>query len=95
MVLEKDGETVLTLELAGHMGYSSSGQSFWNYGVRNSGWADLQGSVTLLYNMDAHTTLGTSLTGSTIMDSGIEDWFNVLGLPEDNLWVGMFVNWVY
>ncbi len=78
-----------------HVGWSSSGQSFWNYGIRDSGWADLQGTASVLWKIDENTILGANFNGSTIIDSAISAWFDQINIPENNAWVGFFVNWTY
>lgn len=84
-----------TLILNGHVGWSSESQSWWNYGVRAQGFADLQGGATVAYAWDDRTTLGATLQGSTILDSDIADWFDLLGIDTSNVWVGAFVRWRY
>lgn len=81
--------------LLGHVGWSSESQSLWNYGIEESGLADLQVGVKVLYAYDAHTTIGASLNGSTILDSGISDWFDLIGIDSDNYWVSVFVDWSF
>lgn len=82
-----------TLVLGSHLGWSSKSQSGWNYGLRTSGFADLQGSARVLYAVDKFTTVGVSLNASTMVDSGLSDWFDLIGVEEDNLWVTVFVDW--
>lgn len=83
------------LELRSHLGWSSASQSLWNYGLDESGFADLQASATVFYDYDPHTRIGASLTGSTIVDSDLRDWFELIGIESDNLWIGVFVVWTY
>lgn len=84
-----------TCTLRGSLGYSGSRQSEWNYGIRDSGFADLHGTVTVVYAFDAKTVIGVHADASTIVDSGIDDWFDVIGTPQDNYWAGLFVRWTY
>lgn len=85
----------LEVVLSGHLGYSTSGQSDWNYGIRRSGWADLAGAVTVNYTYDANTVIGASVHGSTVLDDGITEWFDQIGIPETNYWASLFVTWSY
>ncbi|MEM7201267.1 MAG: hypothetical protein AAF628_13430 [Planctomycetota bacterium] len=85
----------LTLGLEGGLGYSSRGQSWWNYGVREAGFADLRGTVSLSYQFDAQTVITAHFDASTIVDDGIQDWFNVISIPEENLWGGIGVQWTF
>ncbi len=84
-----------TATLRGSLGYSGSGHSEWNYGLRDSGFADLHGTVTVAYAFDAKTTIGVHADASTIVDSGLEGWFDVIGVPTNNTWAGLFVRWEY
>jgi hypothetical protein len=84
---------VLKLRLGAHLGWSSQSQSFWNYGVRANGWADLQGDAVIEYAYDVRTTIGAGLHASTIVDSGLRDWFDLIGIESENLWVGAFMAW--
>lgn len=84
-----------TCTLRGSLGYSGSRHSEWNYGIRDSGFADLHGTVTVAYAFDAKTVIGVHADASTIVDSGIDDWFDVIGTPQDNYWAGLFVRWTY
>jgi hypothetical protein len=81
------------LRLGAHLGWSSQSQSFWNYGVRANGWADLQGDAVVEYAYDARTTIGAGLHASTMIDSGLRDWFDLIGIESENLWFGAFVAW--
>jgi hypothetical protein len=85
----------LALDLRLSLGHSDSRQSDWNYGLRASGLADLQGSGRLTYQLDKNTTLHLSVNGSTIVDSDLRDWFDVLGIDADTYWAGIGVRWTY
>ena len=90
--LDQEG---LTVVLSGHLGWSSASQSEWNYGVAASGLADLQVSAALLYALDKNTMLGSSLSASTIVDPTIRDWFDQIGIEDQNCWIELFVSWSY
>ena len=85
----------LKLRSSVFVGYSTRPESFWNYGIRESGFSDLLGSVTLLWTYDAHTTLGINGNVATILDGGLQDWFDQIGIPTTNTWVGLFAQWTY
>ena len=72
----------------GWTSYSGEGMSFWNYGLRQDGLADLGGELALDYFFDDRTTFEVKLGGSTLLDGGLRNWFNVLGIDSDNIWVG-------
>ncbi|MCB9879476.1 MAG: hypothetical protein H6835_17920 [Planctomycetes bacterium] len=75
-----------SLVLDGSLGYATSAQSAWMYGLDTSGWADLRGSATLNYQYDARTTLSASANGSRMMDRTLNDWFELLGIDADPIW---------
>ncbi|MGE3171738.1 MAG: hypothetical protein AB7O97_03870 [Planctomycetota bacterium] len=83
----------LVLRLSSHIGRSSQSQSFWNYGLRANGLADLQGRAALEYAWDDRTVIGASLNGSTIVDDGLSDWFDIIGIDTEHVWVTAFVSW--
>ena len=85
----------LTLILNGFIGYTSDDQAFWDYGIATDGFADIQGTATLAYTLDSHTTIGGHLDASTIVDDGLSDWFDIIGIPTSNVWGGVFVQWTY
>lgn len=91
-----DEKSGLTADLT--LGISGEDQSFWNYGVTESGLADLIASVTYDVDVAPNTTFFVQAAGSTIIDSDIKDWFDVLnssrdGIDSENLWVVVGVNW--
>ena len=77
------------------LGYSDENQSDWNYGIEESGFADarLRGGVS--YFMDRHTTLRGSVNFSTIVDSKLRDWFDVIDISTENVWVTLGATWSY
>ena len=81
----------LTLELFGSFGYSSAGASFWTYGLKESGWSDLQGRIVLYYALDDATTIDLGVYGATIVDDSLQDWFDSIGIERDNVWVSLGV----
>lgn len=76
-------------------GYSDENQSFWEYGLEEAGWADLRGEATLFYDLDDHTTLHVTLGGSTMIDSTLEEWFDLIGIRDDVLWIAGGVTFRY
>ncbi len=72
-------------------------QTFWNYGQRDdtSGLAD----GTLRVTVDHEVQPGTILTGflaySRIMDSEIEDWFDLIDIDPTQTYGGLGVRWVF
>lgn len=82
------------LNLDGSIGYASSAQSAWMYGIDASGFADLLGSAELSWLYDQRTTLTFGLHGSTILDSTLRRWFvQDLGFDADPIWVTLGVVW--
>ena len=77
------------------LGYSNAKHSFWAYDLPVSGLADLSGEATLGYTYDDHTRLHLTLAGSTMVDSTLRDWFDILGIDRDNVWMGLGVSWSY
>lgn len=77
------------------LGYSDEDQSDWTYGLKESGWADLQGRAGVSYFMDVNTTIRLELAGSHIVDSNLRDWFDLIGIDPDAFWVSLGVTWGY
>ena len=77
------------------LGYSDGDQSEWNYGLNESGLADLQAAGRLSYFLDDHTTIRASVNGSTIIDEDLQDWFDLIDIAHNNLWASIGVNWGY
>lgn len=83
------------IDAQGYLGYTSRGQALWNYGIRESGFSDVLGRLAIEYALDPHATLGLHVSASSIIDSGIETWFDQIGIPTNNTWAGLFVRWAY
>ncbi len=82
-----------TLDLDGSIGYAGADQAAWMYGLEESGWADLRGSILLDYGYDERTTLSLGLHGSMMVDSTLESWFQDLGIDSDVFWMSLGVKW--
>lgn len=83
------------LETTVALGYSDEDQSDWNYGVMESGLADLRATGAVSYQFDRHATLRASVNGSSILDDDIQDWFDQIGVDSDNFWASIGVTWAY
>ena len=70
----------------GWLGYSGAGMSGWNYGIRAAGFADLGGELGLEWFYDDRTTFEAKVSGTTILDDEIADWFDLIGIKDDNVW---------
>jgi hypothetical protein len=82
------------LNLDGSLGYASSAQSAWMYGIDESGWADLRGTAEVSYLYDARTVITASINGSMIVDSTIENWLDDdLNIDSDPIWFTIGVAW--
>jgi len=77
------------------LGYADDDQADWLYGLDDGGLADLQLRAGLLYLMDLNTTIRLGLNYSTIVDSDISDWFDVIGIDPDTFWADLGVTWAY
>lgn len=84
-----------SLTLDGSIGYVTSAQGSWLYGLDVAGMADLRGSATVNYRYDERTTLSGSVEGSMIVDSEIDDWFTLLNIDDDPIWFTLGVNWTF
>jgi hypothetical protein len=88
----------LTLVLDGSLGYTASSQALWMYGIDESGWADLQGSATVLYQYDGRTQLSAGVHGSYMVDSAYRNWFPQIaaqGVDPDPIWFVLGVRWSF
>lgn len=93
-----DEKSGLTADLT--LGFSGEDQSLWNYGVAESGLADLIATVTYDVDVAPRTTFFVQAAGSTILDDDIKDWFDIMGASRDgidseNAWIVVGVNWNY
>ncbi len=84
-----------TVDLGAHVGYSDGDHSLWTYGLSESGLADLVGKARVNYRFDDRTTIFTSINGSTILDRDLRDWFDLIGIDDDNLWFELGVDWKF
>ncbi|MFT5288130.1 MAG: hypothetical protein ACI8QS_001900 [Planctomycetota bacterium] len=76
------------------LGYSGEDMSLWNYGLQESALADLRLEVTGNYRLDERTFVYLTLSGSTILDSELEDWFEEdLSIESDNSWISAGFSW--
>lgn len=84
----------LRLDLTAWLGWSGEDMSAWNYGIAESGFADLAGTAMVSWAQDEHTTYHLTLSGSTIVDDRIADWMDdTLGIDSANVWVAAGVSW--
>ena len=79
------------------MRWRDGDQTWWNYGIDNgeSGLADARLRVTV----DHEVRPGTVLTGfaahSRIMDSTIQDWFDLIQIDPNQTYAGLGVRWIF
>jgi len=84
------------LVLDGSLGYATSAQSQWLYGLDTSAFADLRGKAEVQWMYDERTQLVASVNGSAIMDSELDRWFNdVRVFDDDPIWFTLGVNWAF
>jgi hypothetical protein len=55
--------------------------------------SDLTAFASLAYQVDARTSVELSVNGSTIIDSRLRDWFDLLGVEKNNVWAAVSVSW--
>lgn len=77
------------------VGYSSSDQAFWDYGLDKGGFSDFTGTGTLLCRFFERTTISVGVGGSTIIDEDLDEWFDLIGIDSDNVWVRFGVGWEF
>jgi hypothetical protein len=77
------------------LSHSGSGQSEWNYGIAESGFSDASISGRMNFVLDPHSVLYFGANASTIVDTQIEEWFELLGIESTNLWVTVGLVWTY
>lgn len=90
---ELGGDFVLTLD--GSVSYSSDRMSEWNYGLSESGVADLRGSVEVGYLVEPRTLLTLGIHGSTMVEDEFRTWFDDLGIDPDVLWITVGATWTF
>ena len=77
------------------LSHSGSGQSEWNYGISESGFSDASISGRMNFALDQHSVLYFGANASTIVDTQIEEWIELLGIESTNLWVTVGLVWTY
>ncbi len=85
----------LALDLEFLLGYSGKDASLWTYGIDVSGISDARLSAELSYTLDNNTLVRAGLTGSRIIDSELRDWFDVINIDQDNLFVNVGITWLF
>ena len=71
-------------------------QAFWNFAEPgSSGLGDLTLRGTAEYIIDDHTTATGFLAYSTLLASAYRDWFDLIGINPDQLFLGLGVRWSY
>ncbi|MBK8977391.1 MAG: hypothetical protein IPM29_15880 [Planctomycetes bacterium] len=80
----------LTLVLLGGLGYSSGNQAWWDYGTGDGGLSDFELRGDLRYRISDNHAVGVNASFTTIVDSGIRDWFDLVGIDQDNLAIGVY-----
>ena len=88
-----DLSDVVWTQLSVAQGWSGEDQSLWNYGFPEAGFADLGASAALFWQYDPVTTLHVKVSASTIIDSELQDWFDVIGIESDNIWAAIGIGW--
>lgn len=79
------------------LGWMDGDQTFWNYGIPDDvgGLADARARVTV----DHEIRPGTVLTGfaaySRVMDSELQDWFDLIQIDSNQTYAGLGVRWIF
>lgn len=85
----------LRAEARVHGSYSDEDHSLWTYGLDESGFADFGASGALFFLWDESTEVRFSMATSTIVDSGLDEWFDLVGIDSDNIWFSLGILWSY
>ncbi len=85
----------LDAELVVSQGYIDGNEAFWEYGLDEAGWADLRAEAKLRYRFDDQTTFHLTVAGSTMIDSTLEEWFDLIGIRDDVTWIAAGVTFSY
>ncbi|MEZ5978968.1 MAG: hypothetical protein R3F34_12195 [Planctomycetota bacterium] len=80
-----------TVELGSNLGWSSEGQSDWNYGFAKEGFAHFDFGAEMTYFVDDHTSVLFGAHSSTIVDGAIQDWLHSIGIDTSNFWLSVGV----
>lgn len=89
-ILEK-----LSVGLDATAGWTSKNQSKWDYGIDEQGFSDVRGTLEVRYEWDPQFDTFVGVHFSTIIDDDIRDWFDQVGIEQDNLWVTAGLGWHY
>ncbi len=84
----------LHLELRVWGGWSDADHSLWLYRTATDAFADVGASAGLRWDCDAVTTARLVVSGSTIVDDDLRDWFDTRVDPEV-VWVTASVGWSF
>jgi len=84
----------LDLEALLWLGWSDADHSAWLYRTSTAAFADLGGSLALRLQLDDVTTARVQVSGSTIVDDGLRDWF-AGKIDADVLWFTVGLGWAF
>ncbi len=76
------------------LGWSDADHSQWLYRTHTAAFADLGGSVGVRCELDDITSARLAVSGSTIVDTQLRDWFDGK-IDADVLWVTASVGWAF
>lgn len=93
-VFEIDEKTNVTADFG--LSWMDGDQAQWNYAQPgDSGLADLTLRATAERVLDDHTTVTGFLAYSRVMDSTFRDWFDLIGIDPNQLYLGIGFRWSY
>jgi hypothetical protein len=84
----------LHLELSVWLGWSDADHSFWLYRTHEAAFSDLGGSAALRIDCDEITAVRIAVSGSTILDTDLRDWFDG-NIDPDIVWATVSVGWSF
>lgn len=82
------------LDVQAWLGWSDEDHSLWLYVTEEAAFADVGGRIGLGIELDPVTTLQFAVAGSTIVDSGLREWFDGRVDPEV-VWGSVGVVWAF
>ncbi|HEX5054585.1 MAG TPA: hypothetical protein VFZ65_22605 [Planctomycetota bacterium] len=81
-----------SLGLLGWIAWSNAQHSEWLYRTNGSALADAGLEARVTFDLDEVTALHVGISGSTIVDDGLRDWFSTR-IEADNVWLDIGLTW--
>jgi hypothetical protein len=83
----------LRFEVRGMVGYSDEKHAEWTYGLKEDGFSDFLGTGAFSYALTDKITITAGVSGASIIDRDLRDWFDIIRIEKDNVWGFVGLGW--